>query len=136
MVAKAGRLASIYWRPIGDTEWTLTPGAREKSMSINNAPVDITSDDDLGWKTSLADVSASRDWSLKVGGVLKDDALIVVALAQASVEVMYVTGLDYYVGTARVVSAEVPAGQEDPITYDVSFEGSGALVRTAGSPTL
>jgi len=133
MTAKAGRKAVIYYKETGDTEWTLPAGAREKSFSFNNAAVDITSDDDNGWKTSLDDTSATRDWSLKLTGVSKDSTLVNRALQETSLEVAFAfNDAFYYTGKARITSAEQTAGQEDPVTYDVAFEGSGALTQHSG----
>ena len=126
MTARAGRKAVIYWREVGDTEWLLPTGVKEKSLTINNAPIDITSDDDDGWKTSLDEFSGMRDWSLKVGGVLKDNPLVSRAVQETSIEVLYVIPTIFHItGKARITSCEVPAAGEDPVTYDVSFEGSG-----------
>lgn len=136
MSAVAGRKAVLYWKLVSDTEWTVPTGVKEKSFTLNNTPVDITSDDDDGWKKALDDVSASRDWSLKVGGVLKDDDLLALVAAQASIDVYYrIPGVFHVTGTVRLTSAEVPAGQEDPVTYDIAMEGSGpATLGTGAAP--
>lgn len=137
MSAVAGRKAVLYWKLVGDTEWTVPSGVREKSFSLNNTRVDVTSDDDLGWKAALDDTSAVRDWSLKVSGVLKDDDLVALAFAETTIDVYYrIPGVFHVTGKVNLTSAEIPSGQEDPVTYDIAMEGSGvATIGNGAAPS-
>lgn len=134
MAASAGRKVLFYWKEITDTEWTPATGVKEKSLSINNAAIDITTDDDDGWKTSLDDTSAQRDWSLEISGVKKDNQLIARALEEGSLDIYYRDPDKFHLtGRARITSCKESAAGEDPVTYDVSFEGSGEATTGAGT---
>lgn len=68
MAAAAGRSIAL--------EWDETPiaGVREKSIALNGEPIDVTSDDDNGWRHVLEDLSQVQV-DITVTGVTKDDTL-------------------------------------------------------------
>lgn len=58
--------------------WTAIAGAVEKSLSINNGEIDITSDDDSGRVTRLG--GGNTDCSLSISGVFVDEIAIQLAI--------------------------------------------------------
>lgn len=54
-------------------------GIRTKSFVINGEPIDITSDDDLGWR-KLLDAPGEIQVNISFAGVTKSDALLQIAL--------------------------------------------------------
>lgn len=72
MAASAGRQVILNW---GNTSpATLIQGVREKGIELNGEPIDITSDDDDGWRTLLS-IPAEQQVNISLSGVSKDDAL-------------------------------------------------------------
>lgn len=69
MAAHAGRRIELTWggEPI--------PGVREKSVALNGEPIDITSDDSLGWRELLAQDAAENQVNVSISGVTKSFAL-------------------------------------------------------------
>jgi predicted secreted protein len=135
MPAKAGRKVLFLWKELADTEYSAASGLRAKSLTINNNAIDITSDDDNGFQTFLADVSALRSVELKVSGVLKDSTLLAKVGLEDSIDVRIVfPGIAHVDVEARFTSAELSGEQEDPATFDYSFSGSGSFVIGNGTP--
>lgn len=77
-------------------------GVTTKSFSINNEPIDVTTDDDRGVRATLADytgdgiLAANRTLDLSVSGIAKDRDFIVSAIknenTKAELELEFVTG--------------------------------------------
>lgn len=63
-----GRDVTLLWNglPIG--------GVREKAITLNGEPIDVTSDDDLGWRNLLS-TAAQFQVDLKISGVSKTHIL-------------------------------------------------------------
>lgn len=51
MTASAGRQITVHFG--GNSPTDLLAGVREKGVELNGEPIDITSDDDDGWRTLL-----------------------------------------------------------------------------------
>lgn len=69
MAGANGRALTISWDAV-----TLV-GVRTKSYTITNDYVDVTTDDDDGWRTLLADPGL-RSIEVTVGGISSDQVLI------------------------------------------------------------
>lgn len=135
MAAKAGRKVLFFWKALADTEYSTATGLRSKSISLNNEAIDITSDDDNGLRTFLDDVSSLRSADFKVSGVLKDQLLLAKVGLEASIDIrLVIPGVAHFDCEARFTSAELSAEQEDPVTFDYSFQSSGAVTIGNGTP--
>lgn len=64
--------------------FAVVKGVRTKNPTITREPVDVTTDDDNGWRTLLA-VPGQRQIDLSVSGLTEDDALIASIMSGASV---------------------------------------------------
>ena len=53
---------------------TVLAGVRTKSVAINREPIDITNDDDLGWRNILAE-PGERQIDFTVSGIVVNDVL-------------------------------------------------------------
>ena len=73
MTASAGRAVTLTWGP--DSPPQAIAGAKEKDLTLNGAPIDISSDDDIGWRTLLS-VPGQKQVDIKISGVTKDRNLI------------------------------------------------------------
>lgn len=69
MTANAGRTIELTWGGAA------IPGVREKAVALNGEPIDITSDDSLGWRELLSDNVAENQVTISISGVTKSFAL-------------------------------------------------------------
>ena len=113
-------------------------GVRAKSFSINRNPVDITSDDDLGYRSLLVDPGEIQI-SLSVEGVTKDSILRAAAVATAPIyEDMklewpdgFAIEMDWF-----FASFSETGNYNEAITFSAEFQGSGVPVITPANPSI
>lgn len=113
---------------------TVIAGVREKSVSVNGEPVDITGDDDGGYRTLLAEVG-EKSLDLSVDGITKDNDLrsaIMTGtdLMLTDITVEYPNG-DTLTGDFFFNSLEESGSYNDAITFSGGFQSSGAWTFTA-----
>jgi predicted secreted protein len=107
-------------------------GARTKSFTIGNEPVDITSDDDSGFRTMLS-VAGTKTLDMSVEGVTKDGALIALASGSSGlIEDVEITfpGIGTIAGDFFVASVELGAAYNEASTFSASLQSSGAYTYT------
>lgn len=107
-------------------------GARTKSFTIGNEPVDITSDDDSGFRTMLS-VAGTKTLDMTIEGVTKDGALIALASGSSGlIEGVEITfpGVGTIAGDFFVASVEVGATYNEATTFSASLQSSGAYAYT------
>ena len=113
-------------------------GMRTKSITINNEPIDITTDDDSGFRTLLADDPAQRSISMSVEGITKDDELIKLATAGGSNLISKYTmtfpGLGSITGDFFIGTIELGAPYNEAVTFTATIESSGEFVYTPVTP--
>ncbi len=106
---------------------TALAGVRTKSLSINHEPVDVTTDDENGFRTLLSEVGESS-FELTVDGVTKDSTLFDAATASASKLLTDVT-IDHpngvISGDVYLASYEETGAYNDAITFSATFQSSG-----------
>ena len=105
-----------------------------KTVNINNEPIDITSDDDSGFRTLMED-SANRAIDLSVEGVSKDDVLLAVAAGASPTllsadEVTFPSGAKI-AGSFRFNSLEISAETDNRIDFSAALQSSGTWTYTA-----
>ena len=84
MAAAKGRLLQILKGGVA------IAGVRTKGVAINGEPIDITSDDDGGYRTMLDD-PGTMSLDLSVEGVTKDDELLQAIAAGANLKLTDIT---------------------------------------------
>lgn len=112
-------------------------GVRTKTAAVNGAPVDITSDDDSGFRTLLDDPSI-MSLDLTVEGVTKDDTLRAAIMAGAGLLLTDITlefpgaagegGVvagDFYLGALQETGAH-----DDAIVFSATLQSSGTFTYT------
>lgn len=104
-----------------------------KSISINNEPIDITTDDDAGLRTLLED-SGTRSIDISVEGVMKDDVLVLEAAAVTptlikSADLVFASGLTIS-GSFRLNSFESSGESAGRIQFSATLQSSGAWTVT------
>jgi predicted secreted protein len=105
-------------------------GGRTKSVTLNGEPVDITSDDDSGWRTMLATFGV-QSVDVEVEGVLKDDVLIAAWFANdLSAYTVTITGVGTFTGNWKLTSVPLTGAHDGSIDYSGSLQSSGVITYT------
>jgi predicted secreted protein len=109
-------------------------GVRTKTVAIAGEPIDITSDDDLGYRTMLAE-AGTYSIDLTVEGVTKDDTLRSVILTGGTllltdISIEYPDG-STITGDFFLASVEDSGEYADALTFSASLQSSGAWVYSA-----
>lgn len=129
MAADAGRAMRVNYNS------TAIAGVRTKTVTFNGEPIDITSDDDSGWRTLLADTAAVRSVDISVEGVTKDDILRAAWYSGSLLEAMEVEWGDgaSLTGNFHLGSYAETGATEDAVTFTATFNSSGAPTYTGPS---
>lgn len=134
MPALVGRKVTFTPTSSGGTPVT---GMRTKTITLNNEPIDITSDDDNGWRTFLAEDPALRSIDIAVEGVTKDAQLIELAATGGSGLVssyaLEFEGLGTFTGDFYIGSLELGAPYNEAVTFSCTIQSSGEAEWTAAS---
>lgn len=131
MAAEAGRDLDMYWG--GQTSGTRI-ACREKSISSNGEPIDITADDNAGWRTLLS-TPAQKQVNLSLSGVTKLDTLRDDwhnGTIQQDVDLVYNDG-SILSGTFHLVNYNETAAHNDAIMFDAELQSTGALTYTSAT---
>jgi predicted secreted protein len=112
---------------------TVLAGVRTKTVTINGEPIDVTTDDDSGFRTLLAD-PATRSIDLSVEGITKDATLRAIVAGGGSqmlndITVEYPDG-SVIAGDFYLVSVEESGEYQDAVTFTASLQSSGAFTYT------
>ena len=115
---------------------TVIAGVRSKGAAFNGEPVDVTSDDDAGFRTLLNDVGV-ESIDLSVEGVTKDNDLRSAALSGTSlmltdVNLEWPNG-DTLSGNFFLSSLEETGPTQDAVTFSATLQSSGEWTYTAAS---
>ena len=105
-------------------------GQRNASLEMSAETIDTTVKSTGGWAAKIPGI---KSWTSSCDGVyFLDDAGLEAAQTAfmngtaVSLEFSNSSGLTYS-GQAVITSMSVEAGQEDVVSYTISFEGTGAL---------
>lgn len=125
------------------------------SLSLAIDAPDASTKQSLGWAD---EIGGQRSWSLTTDGLatvipgtvatyISTTELANLAIARTPVQVKFTTvdnstvggvtpvvGDTYYSGSAFIESVDMAADMENPVTYSVSFKGTGVL--TVGTTTV
>lgn len=112
---------------------TVIAGVRTKSLSFNGEPIDVTTDDDTGFRTLLA-TEGQKSVDMSVEGLTKDKDLRSAALSGSSllltdIEIEYPNG-DTLTGDFFLNSMEESGTYNDAMTFTASLQSSGAFTYT------
>lgn len=129
-MAANGRALTIDWDAV-----TLV-GVRTKGYTITNDHVDVTTDDDDGWRALLADPGL-RSMEVTVGGISSDQVLVAAMLAASITGETLSVGLPTTTGTLAgtfFISSFEQTGEHDgAVEFSASFMSSGVITYTAGT---
>jgi predicted secreted protein len=126
MVARAGRAITFEWN---NAEIL---GVREKGLALNGEPIDITSDENDGWRTLLSGMSAQDQVDINLSGVVKDEVLKTDWFAgtrDRTVTVTWPNG-DELTGTFKLVNLNLTGPYNDAETFEGQIQSSGPVTFT------
>jgi len=108
-------------------------GVRTKTVTINGEAIDVTTDDDSGYRTLLGD-PATRMIDLSVEGITKDDTLRAIVAGGGSQMLTDIT-IEYpdgavIAGDFYLVSVEEAGEYQDAVTFSASLQSSGEYTYT------
>lgn len=129
MAANYGRKITFTWGGVA------IPGIREKSLTVGGEPVDVSSDEDDGFRL-LLDEDATKQIDYAVSGVVKSDVLRVAKLTGAIADEVVITYQDGSKLTFDAVLGEYSEGQpyQEAVTISATFMSSGAWSFTPATP--
>lgn len=110
---------------------TLFAGVRTKSFSIANTPVDITSDDDGLWRNLLNEMG-SKEVTISVSGVHKNDIAINTALAAAPADSYTLEAPNWGVlsGNFFLANYSMTGEYQGAVTFEAELQNQGAVTFT------
>jgi predicted secreted protein len=111
-------------------------GIRTKGVAFNGEAIDVTTDDDSGYRTMLAD-AGTYSVDLSIEGITKDNDLRSVVMAAGSlmltdITIEYPNG-DELSGNFFLTSLEESGTYNDAVTFSGSLQSSGTFTFTAAS---
>lgn len=132
MAARVGRQVRFYYGGNSPADEIL--GVREKGVELNGEPIDITSDEDAGIRTLIANLSAQDEVNLSVSGVTKDQRLKAAWFSNPNsrtqtVTLVYPDGSSIS-GTFFLSSFSETEPYNDATTFEASLMSSGVVTFT------
>lgn len=133
MAQTAGRNLIIKRSTDGGTTYNAIASVRSKSVTINNEPIDVTTDDSDAWRTLLAE-PGSRSIDITVSGVTDDDTLMTAIMAGTSSVALHDIQVDYngaftLTGDFYLNSLTYTGEYTDAVTFEASLQSSGEVVK-------
>jgi len=131
MARHSGRDLTIDWDSV-----TLV-GVQSKEFTLGAEFVDVTTDDDDGFQTTLAK-PGKRSAEVSVSGITEDQIIIAAFMATSVGETLTInlptaTG-GQIEGTFRVTEFAGSGEHDGSYEFSATFQSSGAFVYTAGTP--
>lgn len=130
MAGANGRALTIDWDAV-----TLV-GVRTRGYTITNDYVDVTTDDDDGWRTLLADPGL-RSMEVTVGGISSDQVLIAEIMKASITGEPLLVQLPTTTGTLGgdfLLSSFEQTGEHDgAVEFSATFMSNGEVTYTAGT---
>lgn len=122
-----------------DWESTTLAGVRTRGMTVTNDYVDVTNDDDAGWRTLLADPGV-RSVEVTIGGITTDEVLLA-AMMEASVTTGTLVGNlpsslttpGTMSGEYLVSSFEQNGNHDGEVEFTATFMSTGEVTYTASA---
>lgn len=109
---------------------------RNKTFSWNGEPIDVTSDDDDGFRTLLASAIGQEQIDISGDGVTDADVLKDIALEPATTKMLtditiaWVDSTAIIAGDFQLISYEETGPYQDARTFNFAMQSSGLWVYT------
>lgn len=110
---------------------TVLAGMRTKGVALNGEPIDVTTDDDGGWRTLLADVG-TMTVDLSIEGITKNDTLRALIAAGGTSLMLTDITVEFpdghgFSGNFFLNSLEETGTYNEAITFSGSLQSSGTI---------
>jgi predicted secreted protein len=130
MPASIGRTAILSW----NSSNTAILGIREKSFALAGEPIDVTSDEDDGWRQLLT-VPSQQQIDVSVSGVTKDDTLRTAWFSGDYVAnvIFYLSDNSTISGTFFLASYTETMPYNEAITFEATLQSTGTVIYTPGA---
>ena len=122
-----------------DYDSTTLVGVRTKGYTITNDYVDVTTDDDAGWRTLLTDPGL-RSLEVTVGGISSDEVLMAeimaASIANGAVDIALPSALAVpgtLSGNFLVSSFEQNGEHDGAVEFSATFMSNGVIAYTASA---
>lgn len=127
MAADVGRNITFTWGGASIL------GLREKGIAIAGEPIDVTSDEDAGWRTLLT-VAGQNEVTVSISGVTKDKTLISDWFQGTRTKEVIITYSDgsTLTGDFYLASYTDTGPYTDAITFDASLSSTGEVFFVEG----
>ena len=125
MAAVVGRKVTLTPSEVGGVAIL---GGRSTSITLNSESIDITSNDDGGFRTLLGDDPALQSLDVSLDGVLKDASLLSKIVGATTLIEGYdllITGIGTFSGDFYLGSVGITAPTQDATTYAITLQSSG-----------
>lgn len=112
-------------------------GIRTKTLNFEGEPIDVTSDENDGWRTLLS-VYGTRGITASVEGVVKSHQLKIAALSQAVMSELTLTWPDGFevVADFALGNYTETGAYDDAATFSCEFRSSGEVAYDVGDDVL
>lgn len=130
MSALVGR--KVYIRKGSGSPQVLVAAARTKSLTMNGAPIDISSDDDSGYRTLIETDAATRSLDMSIEGVTKN-ADFLNQLASGNFVDDYeieIQGVAIINGSFFLTSCAINAPYNEATTFTAELQSTGSFTVT------
>lgn len=116
--------------------YTTVAGGRTNSLSINNDMIDVTSKDNIPWRTLIE--GGVQSFSTSISGVFNSDQsladMMTLSMGGFIRNFQIVTGLgDTFTGKFKISKCERSGEYKGEETYTISLESSGAIAYVRGN---
>ena len=133
MVGRVGRQTRFFFGGVSPGDEI--PGVREKSLKMNGEAIDVTSDEDNGYRALLSNIQAQTEVSIGISGVTKDTRL---KEAWVNRQLTQVCRMEYpdgavLTGTFFLSDYTETEPYKDATTFEASLMSSGIVTFTPGS---
>jgi predicted secreted protein len=123
MASRVGRNVKIYLNDV------LVAGVRTRALSIDNAPIDVTTADSAGFR-ELLDISGERDVKGSIEGLTKDTDILEAAAAGSALIRFY--DIELYPnftlsGDFRISNIVIGAEYNDAVAFTADLDGTGSF---------
>lgn len=128
MAANTGRSVAFLWGG------SAVLGVREKGITFNSEPIDITSDEDGGWRLLMSDAVGERSVDISISGVTKDKRFLADLADGTYQRTAKLTWPDGAVleGTFHLASTSRSTPYKDAESFDATLQSSGPVAFTPG----
>lgn len=127
-----GRDISFQWG--GNSPGDTVLGVREKGIECNGEAIDVTSDENDGWRTLLTE-AGQNEVTISISGVTKDKRLKTAWHSQARTQPVFITYPDGGIlsGTFYLQSFSETGAYNDATTFEAELLSTGEVTYAPGA---